>query len=504
MLLVVPSVQATNCAVDEYVGSTITSLTEGVKTEFTSTGLSNVVGERAHIAVFTTGPYLGKALITGQDTGNTIKMLDLATGTQDTSWVMGSASTAAASSAGCSGTSCRFQNINFMCLNHDETKLFVGMSSFGRVINYIDIASKTMIDYLKDNSGSLIYFDTFNNAGACAMREAGKLWITRVSYVYQYTSSTYTGAGEYADYSNWVHSDTVIVSDVRGFYLSPDSTTMYLGQSSQLRKAVADSNGDFYDTTVVTNSLTVGQMRSLAVSSDQTTAYVGWDSGSVSKIGKVDLVSASSSSATGVDLNWVTDVVSTWALALSADEQYLYSISSSGTSNWEINSISTGVSVNTVTCTACPPGSTTVGGPVTECTCEVDTYQPKQCAFGESGDCGNPYVKVFDGECGGSEIRMFEGNGDNEGTYEERVKACSEACLRRHTALSGSWVDFEMQGFIRGLLPRYAPMKYVPNLHFERDEQVAYGTRVVGDLGRLVEEADARALPDPDDDGYGS
>lgn len=63
---------------------------------------------------------------------------------------------------------------------------------------------------------------------------------------------------------------------------------------------------------------------------------------------------------------------------------------------------------------------------------------------------------------------------------------------------------FEMQGFIRGLLPRYAPMKYVPNLHFERDEQVAYGTRVVGDLGRLVEEADARALPDPDDDGHGS
>ena len=35
----------------------------------------------------------------------------------------------------------------------------------------------------------------------------------------------------------------------------------------------------------------------------------------------------------------------------------------------------------------------------------------------------------------------------------------------------------EMKPFIRKLLPRYAPMKYVPNLHFERDDQVAYGTR---------------------------
>ena len=51
----------------------------------------------------------------------------------------------------------------------------------------------------------------------------------------------------------------------------------------------------------------------------------------------------------------------------------------------------------------------------------------------------------------------------------------------------------EMQGFIRKMLPRYVPMKYVPQLHFERDEQVAYGTRVVGELGRLVEQADARA-----------
>ena len=35
----------------------------------------------------------------------------------------------------------------------------------------------------------------------------------------------------------------------------------------------------------------------------------------------------------------------------------------------------------------------------------------------------------------------------------------------------------EMKPFIRKLLPRYAPMKYVPNLHFERDDQVAYGLR---------------------------
>ena len=56
-----------------------------------------------------------------------------------------------------------------------------------------------------------------------------------------------------------------------------------------------------------------------------------------------------------------------------------------------------------------------------------------------------------------------------------------------------------MQGFIRRALPRYAPMKYVPNLHFERDNQVAYGTRVVGDLGRLVKEADERAGQERDD-----
>ncbi|MAT10870.1 MAG: hypothetical protein CMM02_07665, partial [Rhodopirellula sp.] len=379
-----PGGDATSCTCvgGYYRALAPTSLTEGVKTEFTSTGLSNVAGDRAHIAVFTTGPYLGKALITGQDTGNTIKMLDLATGTQDTSWVMGSASTASASEPGCSGTSCRFQNINFMCLNHDETKLFVGMTSFGRVINYIDIASKTMINYLHDSSGSLIYFDTFNNAGACAMREAGKLWITRVSYVHQYTSSTYAGAGEYADYANWVHSDTVIAYDVRGFYLSPDSTTMYLGRGQNLQKAVADSNGDFYDTTVVTNSLTVGQIRSLVVSSDQTTAYVGWDSGCTSKIGKVDLASASSSSATGVDLNWVTDVPSAWTLALSEDEQYLYSISSCGGSNWEINSITTGVPLYTYTgpCTSCGENRTSLAadaglGPAAcQWECAADMY----------------------------------------------------------------------------------------------------------------------------------
>ena len=61
-----------------------------------------------------------------------------------------------------------------------------------------------------------------------------------------------------------------------------------------------------------------------------------------------------------------------------------------------------------------------------------------------------------------------------------------------------------MQGIIRRLLPRSAPMKYVPNLHFERDNQVAYGTRVVGDLGRLVKEADERAGHELDDDGSDS
>jgi len=57
----------------------------------------------------------------------------------------------------------------------------------------------------------------------------------------------------------------------------------------------------------------------------------------------------------------------------------------------------------------------------------------------------------------------------------------------------------EYQPLIRRALPRYAPMKYVPELHFEADNALAYGSRVVGELGRLVEEAEARR--DGDGDG---
>ncbi|MDE0882322.1 MAG: 30S ribosome-binding factor RbfA [Myxococcota bacterium] len=56
-----------------------------------------------------------------------------------------------------------------------------------------------------------------------------------------------------------------------------------------------------------------------------------------------------------------------------------------------------------------------------------------------------------------------------------------------------------MQAFIRGELPKYVPMKYVPQLHFRRDDAAVYGTRVVGDLGRLVKEADAREQDHPDE-----
>jgi len=56
----------------------------------------------------------------------------------------------------------------------------------------------------------------------------------------------------------------------------------------------------------------------------------------------------------------------------------------------------------------------------------------------------------------------------------------------------------EQRRQIRAVLPRYAPMKYVPELHLRRDKLVAQGTRVVGELGRLVAEADARSEIDGD------
>ena len=60
------------------------------------------------------------------------------------------------------------------------------------------------------------------------------------------------------------------------------------------------------------------------------------------------------------------------------------------------------------------------------------------------------YVKVFDGECdNGSELRMYNGNGDNPGkTADDRVAACSHACITKKTPATGEWKDFLPKGFI--------------------------------------------------------
>ena len=53
------------------------------------------------------------------------------------------------------------------------------------------------------------------------------------------------------------------------------------------------------------------------------------------------------------------------------------------------------------------------------------------------------------GDCGGPEIRMYEGNGDNDGTFEERTNRCANACAVKKTPISGySWTDFTAVGFI--------------------------------------------------------
>merc|ERR1712028_68273 len=48
----------------------------------------------------------------------------------------------------------------------------------------------------------------------------------------------------------------------------------------------------------------------------------------------------------------------------------------------------------------------------------------------------------------GAEIRMYEGNGDNEGTAEEQIQNCAEACDSKKDPLSGSWTEFIATGFI--------------------------------------------------------
>ena len=168
---------------------------------------------------------------------------------------------------------------------------------------------------------------------------------------------------------------------------------------------------------------------------------------------KIDVTAETGTSVAGTNIRGNADGTGTSAtfdnpkhMSMSFNGRYLWVVDDD---LQHVRRITTGIAYSSEECNTCPSGSTSAGGPVTECLCEVDTYQPQQCAFGESGDCGNRYVKVMDAECADmTEIRMFEGNGDNEGTEEERVKACSEACLRRQTALTNSWVNFDLQGFI--------------------------------------------------------
>ena len=56
---------------------------------------------------------------------------------------------------------------------------------------------------------------------------------------------------------------------------------------------------------------------------------------------------------------------------------------------------------------------------------------------------------VREGECSeGTELRMYEGNGDNEGTMEERTNRCYEACISEKTPITGSYSSCTMSGFI--------------------------------------------------------
>ena len=57
----------------------------------------------------------------------------------------------------------------------------------------------------------------------------------------------------------------------------------------------------------------------------------------------------------------------------------------------------------------------------------------------------------------------------------------------------------EMKPFIRRQLAKKLEAKYVPELHFQRDDITVHATRVVGALGRLVAEADARDERDSGD-----
>ena len=66
-------------------------------------------------------------------------------------------------------------------------------------------------------------------------------------------------------------------------------------------------------------------------------------------------------------------------------------------------------------------------------------------------DVGNTlagYTYSFSGKCDGKEILMLEGPGDNDGSEHARTERCYEACINKDTPKAGSWLDFEVQGFI--------------------------------------------------------
>ena len=57
-------------------------------------------------------------------------------------------------------------------------------------------------------------------------------------------------------------------------------------------------------------------------------------------------------------------------------------------------------------------------------------------------------AKKFSGYCeDADEIKLYEGNGDNDGSVDERVARCSAACRAKKKPLSGSWTGFVAKGF---------------------------------------------------------
>jgi len=86
-----------------------------------------------------------------------------------------------------------------------------------------------------------------------------------------------------------------------------------------------------------------------------------------------------------------------------------------------------------------------------KCVLKPSTAAVKAWGYVYSRRLEVPVVKIVDGECSsGTEILMYEGNGDNDGTTEQKVTRCSNACQSQKQPLrkSMSWSDFEAKGFI--------------------------------------------------------